>query len=104
MEAIARELGVRRQTLLAWAVEPAADAGPAFVPVSVVADARGTGIVVHAPGGLRIEGLDVLPPVVYFGAPLNGGRNFDDCAGSPHLVRPPPHRTRAPTLATESPG
>jgi hypothetical protein len=59
VEAIARELGVRRQTLLAWAAEPVANTGPAFVPVSVVADARATGIVVHAPGGLRIEGLDV---------------------------------------------
>jgi len=59
VKAIARELGVRRQTLLAWAAEPAGDAGPAFVPVSVVAETHAKGIVLHAPGGLRVEGLDV---------------------------------------------
>jgi transposase-like protein len=61
---VAQALGVRRQTLLAWAAEPDSSARPAFLPVSVVADppppARS---VTHGPGGLRIEGLDVASVV-----------------------------------------
>ncbi len=58
---VARELGVKRHTLLAWAAAPAGVVStPGFVPVRVVADgARPSTIVVHGPGGLRIEGLDV---------------------------------------------
>ncbi len=58
---VARELGVKRHTLLAWAAGPTgAAAMPGFVPVRVVADgARALPLVVYGPGGLRIEGLDV---------------------------------------------
>ncbi len=58
---VAGELGVKRHTLLAWAAAPVgAAATPEFVPVRVVADlARPSTIVVHGPGGLRIEGLDL---------------------------------------------
>ena len=57
--AISRELGVKRYTLAAWVAPPRAPAPPRFVPVSVIADVPGTRIVVHGPGGVRIEGLDV---------------------------------------------
>lgn len=58
---IAGELGVKRHTLLAWAAAAiGAVATPGFVPVRVVADGTARSpIVVHGPGGLRIEGLDV---------------------------------------------
>ena len=61
---IARELGVKRHTLLAWAAASmGAAARPEFLPVRVIADtdhgAPRSTIVVHGPGGLRIEGLDV---------------------------------------------
>ena len=57
---VARDLGVRRQTLLAWAAEAEAKTRAAFVPVAVVPDAAvASRIVVHGPVGLRIEGLDV---------------------------------------------
>jgi transposase len=54
---IARELGLGSGTLARWA-RRRRSAGIAFVPVRVEA-APAVGIVVHAPGGLRIEGLDV---------------------------------------------
>ena len=57
---VARDLGVRRQTLLAWAAEPEGETRAAFVPVTVVPDAAALSrIVVYGPGGLRVEGLDV---------------------------------------------
>ncbi len=58
--AVARDLGVRWQTLLAWAAEPEAETRAAFVPVTVVPDgAAPSRIVVYGPGSLRVEGLDV---------------------------------------------
>ena len=61
LSAILRELGVRRETLAGWAApaeaEAKAETRPRFVPVSVVAEPPR--IVVHGPGGVRIEGLDV---------------------------------------------
>lgn len=61
VEAISRGLGVKRHTLVGWTVAPEPSAGgPTFVPVSVVADAATSSrIVVHGPGGVRIEGLDL---------------------------------------------
>jgi len=61
VSAIAAELGVKRHTLLAWAAVPIdAAATPGFVPVRVIAEGTPRSpIVVHGPGGLRIEGLDV---------------------------------------------
>ncbi len=56
--AAVRELGVRRHTLARWAVTAAPEPRPRFVPVSVV-EAAGGRIVVHGPGGIRVEGLDV---------------------------------------------
>jgi transposase-like protein len=61
LASISRELGVKRHTLVGWTAAPevAAEA-PRFVPVHVVADAPvELGIVVHGPGGLRVEGLDL---------------------------------------------
>lgn len=57
---IAGELDVCGGTLLRWAQEPQVSTGPAFVPVKVMAAPGGGGVVVHAPSGLRIEGLDVV--------------------------------------------
>lgn len=59
LSAAARELGVKRHTLLAWAAEAERAApAPGFVPVRVIAEtAAPSAIVVHGPGGLRIEGL-----------------------------------------------
>jgi hypothetical protein len=55
--AVMRELGVRRATLLGWVGQAKAAQRPRFVPVSV---GETTGrIVVHGPGGVRVEGLDV---------------------------------------------
>jgi hypothetical protein len=56
LSAVVRELGVRRETLVSWAapLEPT----PRFVPVAVI-DAPAGPIVVHGPGGVRIEGLDL---------------------------------------------
>jgi len=56
---VARELGVGGGTLLRWAAEARGRAGAAFIPVRVTAPPVATGMVVHGPGGLRIEGLDV---------------------------------------------
>jgi transposase len=60
LSAILRELGVRRETLANWAAPAKAEAEkrPLFVPVSVVETPAGR-IVVHGPGGVRVEGLDV---------------------------------------------
>jgi hypothetical protein len=61
VEAISRELGVKRHTIVGWTAMPeVAATAPTFVPVSVVADPPvGPRIVVLGPGGLRIEGLDL---------------------------------------------
>ena len=58
LSAILRELGMRRETLAGWAVPPEPEARPRFVPVTVMEAPAGR-IVVHGPGGVRIEGLDV---------------------------------------------
>ena len=61
LAAISRELGVKRHTLIGWTAAPeAAAALPRFVPVSVVAETPATSrIIVHGPGGVRVEGLDL---------------------------------------------
>ncbi|HYG69851.1 MAG TPA: hypothetical protein VD838_19400 [Anaeromyxobacteraceae bacterium] len=60
VEAISRELGVKRHTLVAWTSVAEAAEVPRFVPVNVVAERpTPSGFVVHGPGGIRIEGLDL---------------------------------------------
>ena len=61
--AISRELGVKRHTLKTWTGTPVEPVPPRFVPVSVVADVPASRIVVHGPGGVRVEGLDVADVV-----------------------------------------
>jgi len=56
---IARELGLGSGTLARWAAKHRGSTSVAFVPVKVAAAPVGAGVVVHAPGGLRIEGLEV---------------------------------------------
>lgn len=56
--AVLRKLRVRREKLAGSATPPDAEASARFVPVTVV-DAPARRIVVHGPGGVRIEGLDV---------------------------------------------
>lgn len=58
LSAVVRELGVRRETLAGWGSPAEAEPTPRFVPVAVV-DAPAGRIVVHGPGGVRVEGLDV---------------------------------------------
>lgn len=58
LSAVVRELGVRRETLVGWAAPQEAGPAPRFVPVAVI-DAPAGRIVVHGPGGVRVEGLDV---------------------------------------------
>ncbi|MGB8931784.1 MAG: hypothetical protein WCC48_11110 [Anaeromyxobacteraceae bacterium] len=58
LSAVLRELGVRRETLAGWSAPEEIAERPRFVPVAVVEAPAGR-IVVHGPGGLRIEGLDV---------------------------------------------
>lgn len=58
LSAVLRELGLRCETLAGWAAPAEAVARPRFVPVSVVKEPAGR-IVLHDPGGVRIEGLDV---------------------------------------------
>ncbi len=58
LSAILRELGVRRETLAGWAAPAAAKTRPRFVPVTVMEAPAGR-IVVHGPGGVRVEGLDL---------------------------------------------
>ena len=60
LSAVLRELWVRRETLAGWATpaKTGADQSPRFVPVAVVDTPAGR-IVVHGPGGIRVEGLDV---------------------------------------------
>jgi transposase-like protein len=75
---ISRELGVKRHTLAGWTMAPEAPASsPRFVPVRVV-EAPATRLVVHGPGGVRIEGLDLassgqhraLPALPFFERPI----------------------------------
>jgi transposase len=58
LSVVLRELGMRRETLAGWASPAEPEARARFVPVTVVEAPAGR-IVVHGPGGLRIEGLDV---------------------------------------------
>jgi hypothetical protein len=55
--AAARELAVRRDTLLWW-TRPRRAAQPGFVPVTVV-EGPADQIVVRGPHDVRVEGLDV---------------------------------------------
>ncbi len=60
VEAISRELGVKRHTLVAWTAMHEDSAALRFVPVSIVGDApTPSRIVVPGPGGVRVEGLDL---------------------------------------------
>lgn len=61
VEAISRELGVKRHTLVGWtAAAREVATTPLFVPVNVVADATTKSrIVVHGSAGVRVEGLDL---------------------------------------------
>jgi hypothetical protein len=58
LSAVLRELGIRRETLAGWAAPAETESSPRFVPVSVIETPTGR-IVVHGPGGVRVEGLDV---------------------------------------------
>lgn len=58
LSAVLRELGLRRETLAGWSTPEEIEGRPRFVPVAVVETPAGR-IVVHGPGGLRVEGLDV---------------------------------------------
>lgn len=60
VEAISRELGVKRHTLVAWTSATESTQAPRFVPVNVVAErTTPSTFVVHGPRGIRIEGLDL---------------------------------------------
>lgn len=58
LSAVLRELGMRRETLAGWAAPAEPKARRRFVPVTVMKAPAGR-IVVHGPGGVRVEGLDV---------------------------------------------
>lgn len=58
LSAVLRELGMRRETLAGWGAPPAPKETPRFVPVTVVETPAGR-LVVHGPGGVRVEGLDL---------------------------------------------
>ena len=62
LEAAARELGISRKALWKWSTE--ASAATDFHRVEVVPDKpqasrTGSRLVLHGPGGVRVEGLDV---------------------------------------------
>ena len=66
MEEVARQLGMSSWTLSRWSSAARRDRkepeGAGLVPVEVKAEravARGGGLVVHGPGGVRVEGLRV---------------------------------------------
>jgi hypothetical protein len=64
LPATARELGLREKTMWRWLAQGRAEAGPAeFREVEVVECAPPAAVplrpVLHAPGGLRVEGLDI---------------------------------------------
>jgi transposase len=54
------ELGIPERSIKLWAGAPRAPSAPAFVTMAVTEerDPPASRIVVHAPGGVRIEGLD----------------------------------------------
>jgi hypothetical protein len=58
---VSAELGIPRRSLKLWSAAPRQTANPRFVAMTIgeAAPAPVSGIVVHAPGGLRIEGLDL---------------------------------------------
>lgn len=57
---VAAELGIPRRSLKLWSSTPRPSASPRFVAVTVdAAPSSATGIVVHGPAGLRVEGLDL---------------------------------------------
>lgn len=56
-KAIARELGVGRFTLRGWVAS--AEQSAQFRTVELTDDAPRDQLVVHGPGGVRIEGLDL---------------------------------------------
>ncbi len=56
IDTAAAELDVPSNTLRIWAATPRT-ASTAFVPVKIVGE--GSRIVLHGPGGIRVEGLDV---------------------------------------------
>jgi len=56
------ELGIPERSIKLWSSAPRPSGRPAFVPMVVTplaAERPVPPIVVHAPGGIRIEGLDV---------------------------------------------
>lgn len=53
------ELGIPRRSLKLWAATPAATSEPRLIAMTVDDAAPARGIVVHAPGGVRVEGPDV---------------------------------------------
>lgn len=56
------ELGIPERSIKLWSNAPRPSGRPAFVPMVVTtpeAECTAPQIVVHAPGGIRIEGLDV---------------------------------------------
>lgn len=63
LESAARELGLAPKSLYKWS-KAGGRSGPGFQRVAVVADKEaltraGSPLVLHAPGGVRVEGLDV---------------------------------------------
>ncbi len=56
------ELGIPERSIKLWSSTPRASGQPSFVPMVVtaaVAERTAPEIVVHAPGGIKIEGLDL---------------------------------------------
>ena len=56
------ELGIPERSIKLWSSTPRPSGKPAFVPMVVTApsaERTAPEIVVHAPGGIRIEGLDL---------------------------------------------
>lgn len=62
LKATSVELGIPERSIKLWSKAPRPSGRPAFVPMlvtPVAAEHPAPLIVVHAPGGIRIEGLDV---------------------------------------------
>lgn len=55
---LASELGISPSTLRKWQ-QQRREPSSTFCPVQVVEPSSSRGLVVHAPGGLRIEGLSI---------------------------------------------
>lgn len=56
------ELGIPKRSIKLWSSSPRPSSTPTFVTMDVADAAKvppALGVVVHAPGGVRIEGLDV---------------------------------------------